>query len=260
MMAPENNPLPRWEGLLRELNPVREAERLSRSVVDPATATADQCWELIWNKPLFANTRVEYGEKAVEKLRLFMPRAWRDWGESEGAFTISHRDGGNQRDNFNVSGHRAADIDALGIARHRLLAIQGGARLLRSLVQEAPDHPFKPLTKLELGAMVTRIRTLAGRGWGHITALHLLTDFGLAVKPDRHLVHSVKALGRIRDLPEGNVPSLADALRINEAVDKCGEQIFGDGFGPAQRRYLDKILMELSRQGLLNQLMNKEVQ
>lgn len=258
MMVGENLSFVHWENLLRDRNPVRDAERLADAVLDPASATADECWELIWSKPLFANSWVQNGENAVQRLRPFMKRAWLDWGLDGSAFIISHRRGSNQRDNFEVSGNSASDIDELGIARHRLLAIQGGANLLRTLVKEAPDYPLKPLLNLNRGEMVGRILTLAGRGWGHITALHLMTDFGLAVKPDLHLVRTVKAIGLLPDLHERNVPRLNEALRINDAVDELGRQIFGQSFGPGNRRYLDKILMELSRQGLLDTINHKE--
>ena len=34
-----------------------------------------------------------------------------------------------------------------------------------------------------------------GSGWGHVTVLHLMTDLGIAVKPDLHLVRATRAIG-----------------------------------------------------------------
>ncbi|WP_054123680.1 hypothetical protein [Novosphingobium sp. AAP93] len=248
-----------WENLLLEINPLQEAQHLAASVLDPATATADQCWTLIWDKPLFANTRVATGVQSVRKLEPYMAGAWRTWGTPNGAFSITHRGGYNKRSNFHVSGSAAPAVDALGIARHRLLAVQGGARLLRALAAEDPIHPFKSFASLDRPKTVTRIQELAGRGWGHITTLHLMTDFGLAVKPDLHLVRTVKAIGLAPHIRESNVPNIEDALTINNAVDDLGKKLFGDEYGPSKRRYLDKILMELSRQDLLGVITNKDI-
>lgn len=246
--------LQQWEDLLRSKTILQEAERLAEAVVDPFNASADESWELIWNKPLFANTKVAYGERALDKLSPFMDGAWRDWGHQAGPFVIYHNGGSNKRSNFNVAGSNASEIDSLKIARHRLLAIQGGANFLRRLVEINPDHPMRPFAELDRGKMIERIQSDAGRGWGHVTALHLLTDFGLAVKPDLHVVRAVKAIGLLTDLAERSVPSLKDALRINDAVDELGKQIYGASYGPRNRRYLDKVLMELSRQELLNEV------
>lgn len=246
--------LQHWEDLLSSINPVLEANRLANAVLDPRTASPDECWEAIWEKPLFANTRVEAGTRAKSLLQPYMVNAWHNWGTEGGAFAITHLGGRNQRDNFNISGHQASAIDGLGIARHRLLAIQGGAKLLKALVEKSNNHPFQPMLELNRRQMINHIRLLGGRGWGNITVFHLLTDFGLAVKPDLHLVRTVKAIGLLPKLPERNVPGLEDALQINDGVDCLGRQIFGDEFGPRNRRYLDKILMELSRQGLLGRI------
>ncbi len=259
MIAHDLHALNIWEELLRNVNPLREAENLAAAVLDPAIATADECWWLVWNKPLFANTRVEIGENATKSLEPFMVSAWQDWGLPTGPIAISHTGGLNQRANFVVTGSKADEIETLGIARHRLLAIQGGANLLRALVKEDADNPFKPIAALSRRDAVHRIQSLAGRGWGHITALHLLTDFGLAVKPDLHLVRTIKATGLLPHLAPREVPSLNDALTINEAVDELGTRIYGPDYGPTKRRYLDKVLMELSRKGLLAHITNKEV-
>lgn len=253
------NSLARWEDLLRDTAAIRMAQELADGIVDPATASTEECWEKIWSKPLFANMRVEGGEKAAAKLRPFMADAWRDWGCMSGRIIITHNGSTNKRENFSVTGSGAAEIDQLGIARHRLLAIQGGANLLRSLVQEDPNHPFQPLVALDRKGMVDRIRSGAGRGWGPITTLHLLTEFGLAIKPDLHVVNTVNALNLLPGLRSDKVPSLKNALAIIDAVDKLGKQLFGNDYGPRKRRYLDKILMELSRQNLLDEIGNKDI-
>lgn len=231
---------------------LKEAERLANELQSPETATPDQCWGLIWDKPLYANTRVEAGRRNIKRLSPFLiSNDWRQWGLNEETVQITHLGGSNARRNFVISGKLAAEIEGLNIALHRLLAIQGGAVLLRTFVNTNPAAPFKQFVDLERSGMVELIRAHAGRGWGAITALHLLTDFGLAVKPDVHLVRSVNALGLHTDINNQRVPNLAEALKINDTVDNLGRILFKNEYGRNKRRYLDNALMEISRHGIL---------
>ena len=65
------------ERLLQEAAPdqISEARSLAEAVVDPARADADQCWAIIWNKPLFANMRVETATRQFRSLQPLMENA-----------------------------------------------------------------------------------------------------------------------------------------------------------------------------------------
>lgn len=80
----------------------------------------------------------------------------------------------------------------------------------------------------------------------------MLTDFGLAVKPDLHLVRTMRRLSLLGDIKENKVPDEKDAIKVNNAVVKLAKVIYGEAYKPADLRYLDKVLMEVSRQKLLD--------
>ena len=251
-MSTESETIRKWEAQLLEKMQTNAAELLAQSLADPVTSTADECWAVIWNKPMYANTREPIANRKIAALAPFMIGAWRDWGLDGGRLKISHAGGRNNVLSFEVAGADHSAIADLKIAPHRLFAIQGGASFLRALVAEnGEDSPFRGLATLPLESMVQTVQKSAGRGWGHITALHLLTDFGLAVKPDLHLVRTVRELDLLPDLGVSQVPSWEDALRINGAVNELGKRLYGSSFGPRNRRYLDKVLMEVSKQQLI---------
>lgn len=61
-------------------NAMREAEALAAQVIDASVADADAAWQRVWDKPLFANTKVATGVAAAAKLQPYMRDAWRTWG------------------------------------------------------------------------------------------------------------------------------------------------------------------------------------
>ena len=44
------------------------AEVLADNVIDPSETSIDKVWRSIWEKPLYANTKVEHGNKWIKKL------------------------------------------------------------------------------------------------------------------------------------------------------------------------------------------------
>lgn len=238
-----------WERGLREQGTLVLAEKLRDAVTDPRTASAEQCWIVIWNKPLYANTKVAIGERYQLKLEPFMTGAWRTIGLDPAFLKISRIGRGSSNDAFSVAGSLAQQCR---IAARRLYAIQGAAQYLRKSVQDFGEvTPLAHLASSDLALLVPQLKEQLGRGWGPITILHMLTEFGLAVKPDLHLVRAVQALNLMPELKPDKVPGEADALKINVAVKELARAVFGQQSGPAELRYLDKVLMEASRQGLL---------
>lgn len=229
-----------------------EAEALAEIVVDPRTADADRIWPSIWNKPLFANTKVAIGENMVRRLEPFMKNAWRTWGGGEPeAFLIQKIGKGISTRSFEPRTAQAQDVRArTGIAMHRLFAIQGAAKALRSRASRN-DAPYAALINVDPGTTVPMLQTEMGSGWGHITVLHFLTDLGLACKPDLHLMNTVRHLGMGGDLPSGKVPNLVQAIAVNRSVRVLLEKLDG-ATSPGRLRYMDKILMEISRCGLIS--------
>lgn len=243
-----------WEHALRHRTALADAERLRDSVVDPRTANAEACWAVMWNKPLYANTYVAIGQRYEEAIARDMYGAWRFIGINPKQYKITHLRGSNASTNFTVDGALANQIRAdHKIALHRLLAIQGAAQLLRERVETFGEQaPFSNASEEPLDTLIPLLRTTLGRGWGHITVMHMLTDLGLSVKPDLHLVAAVQRLGLLTNMERTKVPSQQDAVLISEAVATLAKDFAGGSASPANLRYVDKILMEASRQKMLD--------
>jgi hypothetical protein len=229
---------------------VKEAEALGAGITDPRTANADVIWEHTWHKPLYANTKVAIGDNMIRKLMPYARNAWHDWGAERGSFCITKVGTGIRTDAFKAITPLAQQIRSdTGIAMYRLFAIQGAAGALR-LRAARSGTPYSDLVNVDPGVMVPAVQREMGPGWGPITVLHFLTDLGLACKPDLNLVRTVRHLGLARDLKERKVPDLADSIEINRQVHSLAENLDGS-FNPSRLRYVDKILMEISRYGLI---------
>lgn len=249
-----------WEEELARRGALAEAQRLSEEMSDALIADVEECWRQIWNKPLYANTRVAIGERYEQKLSSIMPGAWRFVGLDPERFLITHQGTGSSAENFTEFGSIIQQIRKVsGVAAKRLYAIQGGAAFLRELVSEngesAPLSPYasgnfdEVLAKLH--NVVGDFRKRLGRGWGHITVMHMLTDFGLSVKPDIHLVRAVRRLGLVEGLRDASIPNEREAMVIVTAIAHLVQAVYGDEASFAKLRYTDKMLMDASRAGLL---------
>jgi hypothetical protein len=243
------------EDLLRRRAPesIAQAESLKLAVVDPASADAECCWSVIWNKPLFSATRTELGERNVGRLAPLLNGAWADIGIPDGRYHISLlcRRRSFKPEDYLVRGALAQNIrNNFNIAVHRMFAVQGGAVALRCWAAANPATPCAALTTVRLPALVPQLQATLGPFWGPITVMHLLTDLGLSCKPDRHLFRSVQALWIDSKPPPGMPPTLDNLMRINAAVEALAVSLYGAS-SPARLRYLDKVLMEISRMSLL---------
>ena len=153
---------------------------------------------------------------------------------------------------FKVVGGKAQEI----IKRHenfplvRLYAIQGAAAVMmshRRPFAHLPDFPRVP--EISIGELEDQL----GWRWGHSTVMHALADVGLSVKPDMHLARTVKALNLVPDEPKGNIPTRAEAVKINHGVSDLLDAIRSPGRTdiPDGPRYVDKVLMEISNNELI---------
>lgn len=239
----------KYEAILSDRYPAKiaEAKLLADKIVDPNGSDANSVWSVLWDKPLFANTRVSVAERWCAQLNPHMAGAWKLWGQAD-HFMITKTGRGIQRSSFAVTGQAGEAITRSGIALHRLYAIQGAARATRQRAASS-DKPFEDLPNLELHAAVELLREEFGSGWGPITILHFLTDLGLAVKPDLHLMRTMQHFSGPLTR-NGTGPSFSEAIAVNRAVRVLGNEL-GLEASPTSIRYLDKVLMEISRQGLI---------
>jgi len=249
-----------WESVMAGAEALSVARQLSEAMSDVRVATVDDCWRQIWTKPLYANNRVPVGESYEKTLTPLMHGAWRTIGLGKEVYFVSHDGNGRKAANFSRTGTLIDRIgDVCGISAPRLLAIQGGANYLRSMVDTHGEAaPLRHLAVDSFHAMDTQLTTLVpamrvemGRGWGHISIMHMLTDFGLAVKPDLHLVRTVRHLGLVDGLRSVKVPNLREGLAIITAITRLVQGVYGASATPADLRYADKLLMEASRLKLI---------
>lgn len=220
---------------------------LERLPIDPRNSTATQSWRAIWDKPLYANTKVATGRRWVAELAPFMESAWNTWGTDPEQFLITRVGRGRDAGSFRVEGAQAKEVRAAtGTSVHRLYAIQNAAGLLRGLAAQS-DTPVIKFWTDPLETLVPDLRRNLGWGWGPITVLHMLTDFGVACKPDIWVTRSLRQFGiwsSSRDQPTDE-----EALAVNHAIRqmvlKTGE------LTPARLRRIDIELMALSRYGVI---------
>lgn len=220
---------------------------LARLPIDPRSATAAQAWRAMWDKPLYAYTKVATGRRWVAELEPFMDTAWEIWGSDPEQFMITRIGRGRDAGSFQVIGAQAKEVRAAtGTSVHRLYAIQNAAGLLRDLADRS-DTPVLTFWTEPLETLVPDLRRKLGWGWGPITVLHMLTDFGVAGKPDLHVMRSLRQFG-IWSSPSDQ-PSEAEAKAVNDVIRqmalKTGE------LTPARLRRIDIELMALSRYGVI---------
>jgi hypothetical protein len=229
---------------------VDEARALADKLVDPLTASADEIWPVLWDKPLYAYTRVKIADGYVEKLTPFAAGAtWRHWGDPERPFVIC-TGRANLNTSFKITEHAPTGLDALSIARGRIYAVGGAARALQKWSTRSVA-PLAPFLAMDSANLLKTMRDDLGLRWGHITIMHFLTDMGLFCKPDRWLVRSAHALG-IADgcKRDRDVPTRKEAILIDRAVKQLVRDVYGELTGK-RLRYVDKILMDASRLGVL---------
>lgn len=236
--------------LLREFpTAANAAMMLGDTVVDASTASADECWNVLWDKPLWANTRVSTAAPKVEALREILGGAWREMAKPHGEFEIARIGPGFAIDAFTIVGEKANLIRTkYKVAPHRLYAMVSAGKVL---ADRNGIRPFEDLVGKSLEDSVKQLQQELGFGWGPITILHFLTDLGLACKPDLHLVRTLRALGIAPDMVSGEVPSFDKAIAINEKVKELTMGVKGNQ-NPTSLREVDKALMEFSMNNLLD--------
>lgn len=107
------------------------ATQLASEIVDPRTADPDRMWSVIWDKPLYANTRVSSADRTKDLLKDGMESAWKMMADPDGMYAMSHIAPGSKKSSFDVRGERAKEIiERHRIARHRLFAIVGAGHAL----------------------------------------------------------------------------------------------------------------------------------
>ena len=242
----------------------------------PGHIDRDVIWRHGKDKPCFSNIRVSVGERIADDL--FRSPDFESCARIAGDdWAIDMMAPGNRwkaNTNFRIGGEsvrRFLEIiprGGLASFRWRLYAIrqlalalcrndQAGHALIR-LEQQAQQMDGQEIVKL-----ATALAKELGRGWGFVTANHLLTDLGLSVKSDLHVRRSAIRMGLLAQaVPEGlsipEIDALSDKVdrQITQKLIDLSKSIDPTALpNPATTlREMDKTLMEWSRQGLARPL------
>ena len=216
--------------------------------IDPRTADAETAWSVIWNKPLYANTKVSVGDRWIAQLGPHMTGAWERWGADRAVFHIEKsRETSFQRgrkiDVFSLAGVEGLAVRGVTTASiHRLYAIQNAACALRARAGQV-KFPVSAFWDTPLCRLIGTLKAEFGWGWGPTTVVHMCTDFGVAIKTDRHVLRCLRRLKIWRS--DRDFASLVEVVALNEAVRKLCAAL-GE-VSPQSLRRLDFRLMKISQ-------------
>jgi hypothetical protein len=243
----------------------------------PDHIDADAVWRYGRNKPCFSNIKVATGQRVARDLALhpdfhsFLPIAGPHW-------SIVMQNAGpswKSNTNFSLSGRAADFVTSLSrgglksyqwrlyAIRELALALVSGKldHLIAELVRSVAAHGNLPAERL--AGWTTDFGRLAGRGWGLTTAYHLLTDLGVAPKPDIHLTRSVVRMGLLE--PEFRSDLADTALRNDIRLQHLAARSASDlakwirplacpSRPRTALREVDKVLMDWSLHGMARPL------
>ena len=243
-----------------------------QNIIDIQDATIEDFFERASNKPLYANTRVDSGTAMVENIKTNIGFDVHTWGNPINV-DITYAGGGYSNDNFSIQGDRAEDLELLGIGKSRLFVLQNLARFTLTEGHKELHLAWEQIwdwndfeDTIEAGNLISGMTGIIynfieviGTFFGHITAMHVLTDFGGWVKCDLHLVRSINYLTG-SNYPD--VPNIEQACEINlfciqflKTLYPNSSQMKKDELLTALRE-LDFMLLNISRQGLIPEIDN----
>ncbi len=235
---------------------IAEALALSRKIIKPSLIRDAQLWRIMWDKPVYSGWRVAVAARCVTRLEVILrdqPINLAIWSNQFRVRFVRIARAGNNPRNYIINGQNALRAHQVaGAPLHRLFAIQGAAQCFSTWQGQLP----RDFLSWDIRKKITDIIERCGRGWAPITAAHLLTDLGLAIKPDIHVTATVRYLGLLTaSFSTIKRPrNLNEVCEVIEAVERLNRSINPNLRGTAlakARRQLDKILMEISREELL---------
>lgn len=242
----------------------------------PEELSIETIWECGRFKPCYSNIKVAKGDQIANDLQGVNQFKFFDTIASD-SWAIKMKSSGpkwRSNSNFILIGddvrHFISSVARGGISSYlwRLYAIRNLAialqdnTIIREMVYDLARADF---SRNNFNTWTKKFSENVGRGWGVVTAYHMLTDLGLAVKPDLHLKRSAIQMGLLAPSVESSHPRELDHLINDHSVvsvvmklassitpTACGNQV-----EPNCRhalREVDKVLMEWSREGLARPL------
>ncbi len=190
------------------------SDDITKIVINIPHASHNEIWNTLWDKPVRANARVKKAEKEVNAARPFLDDNWKDIGENPNEYlvtatpyhSVSKKTGKKTTQySFHAKGGKISNIHfASKISNKRLFQIQNAGINFYKRYQTNPKHIFPELIydDLEkfikdggLARAIPKLKESFGKYFGVITVCHFLTDIGMAVKPDMHLMNTLVNIG-----------------------------------------------------------------
>lgn len=215
--------------------------------IDPRDADHEKAWSAIWTKPLYAKASTAAADGWISQISRFAEPGWRSWGIDREAFFIEKVGSYSREEDFRGFGRDLEELREVSrVPVFRLYGIQSAACAFRRRAARS-ERPVRDFASTPLDTLVPRLEEEFGWGWGATTVTHMLADFGVAVKTDRHVMRSLRALGIWK--------SPADELKPHEVLEaNRGLRTLLLALGeitPKNLRRLDIQLMVLSKHGVL---------
>lgn len=161
----------------------KSSEKLIGRMVDPRTADADSIWRILWEKPLYSNTKVGTGSSWEKRLEPYMQKfSWKQWGVSgKDGILIEKIGKGLAHKSYALRTPLANEIrNETNIALYRLFAIQGAAKSLQKRSQLNKKAPYSDLNATsDLNEMLRSLKDEFGTGWGILLFAIFLPTWGL---------------------------------------------------------------------------------
>lgn len=228
------------------------ADQAAKALVDCRFALADQIWPVLWTKPLYTNRDTDVGQVFVDRASDDMQEVWAKRND-ERMFYLERRskeewisrNGTKNEDFMNVSPLVRKFQTYYSIPYQRSYSMLGALRHLKAVHDQDPAAPpFAALATMELRKALALLHKQLGWGWAQVTASHFLTDLGLACKPDRHVMRTLRAIG-LTSITSDN-PSPDEVVQIVQILRQFLPYAYGNDT-PGDFRHMDKSLMEISR-------------
>lgn len=213
---------------------------LNGTPVDPRSADADSAWQVIWNKPLFnSGLKAVQAARWTKELEPFMAGAWKFLGADSRKFcaqeVIYYYGTNDCKQSYSVKGRVAEDIQRESkVPPKCLFYMQNAAAALRQRAEKS-SHPMRDVCETRLMDIVPQLEKEFGKGWGKMSVLHTLTDFGVAITPSPEVV---KAINHLELWPSDKLTNAGrDAVRFVLSVLKFAKNYLGIDSPEKLRRF-----------------------
>ncbi|SCA55414.1 hypothetical protein MTBPR1_100055 [Candidatus Terasakiella magnetica] len=248
-------------------------DQLQTTLFPCDTSTTEQIWLNFWQKPIRSSAKLKQGEKIVEKNSGRFEGIWKDMTPDNSPYEIIRVDkekrvgSYSNKKNFIFAGDKAKEYASNPtIAKHRFLAIFNAGICFKKRHDKHGANPFPELVmRDDVAAFIASdgfmkiVRNFSkefGFLWGPITVCHFLTDCGLSVKPDLHMIRTLKYIGLFPVDKSDNLQSAKKVVDVVRIVTQLCQEVYGE-VTPENLRRFDLYLLRISEKfKLKNQLEN----